>query len=423
MILFTKELFFFIIIVGDKMKKLLDNKVVQIGVTAFCVIAASILLFFCLYHIPTITGFLGKIINILMPLIYGLVLAYIMNPIVKLFEKKVFTKIEKEGTRRNLSIFCTFVVIVGVLVGLISFIIPQLLLSIQSLIINAPIYFKDIETSLIDWVSSNDLEASILENYDTISSSVTDALNNVVLPITNSIISTLSNGVFGIISFIFNFAIGLVFAIYILANTKKFGAGLRKNLYSLFDVDKVNNFIDKIKHINHVFSQFLIGKMCDSGIVGLMTFIFLVIFKYPYPLLIAVIIGLTDLIPYFGPYIGSIPSALLICLVNPVQAITFILFMVVIQQIDANLITPRIQKQATGLPSFWVLFAITLFGGLFGIVGLLIGVPCFTIIYELVNEYVDKRLKKKNLPTDADYYTSPDGLEEKNVKVTKKVAK
>lgn len=405
------------------MKKLLDNKVVQIGVTAFCVIAASILLFFCLYHIPTITGFLGKIINILMPLIYGLVLAYIMNPIVKLFEKKVFTKIEKEGTRRNLSIFCTFVVIVGVLVGLISFIIPQLLLSIQSLIINAPVYFKDIETSLIDWVSSNDLEASILENYDTISSSVTDALNNVVLPITNSIISTLSNGVFGIISFVFNFAIGLVFAIYILANTKKFGAGLRKNLYSLFDVDKVNNFIDKIKHINHVFSQFLIGKMCDSGIVGLMTFIFLVIFKYPYPLLIAVIIGITDLIPYFGPYIGSIPSALLICLVNPVQAITFILFMVVIQQIDANLITPRIQKQATGLPSFWVLFAITLFGGLFGIVGLLIGVPCFTIIYELVNEYVDKRLKKKNLPTDADYYTSPDGLEEKNVKVTKKVAK
>ncbi len=404
------------------MKKLLDNKIVQLGLTAFGVIAACILFGFCLFHVSKILSFFGMLVRILMPLIYGLVLAYIMHPLVNLFERKVFNKINKETTRRNLSIFCTFVIIVGLLVTLISFIIPQLLLSIQSVIVNAPTYFNDLGEWLKNTFTSADADSNLLNNYEVISEYLTTALNNVVLPIANGALTKLSSGIFGIISFIFNFAIGLVFAIYILANTRTFSAGIRKNLYSIFNVDKVNAFIDEIQHINHVFGQFMIGKICDSGTVGLCTLLFLLIFKYPYPLLIAVIIGLTDLIPYFGPYIGSIPSVLLILLVDPVKAVTFILFMVILQQIDANLITPRIQKQATGLPSFWVLFAITLFGGLFGIVGMLIGVPCFTIIYELFNEFTDKRLKRKNMPTETDYYTKVDIVEERVIKakLTKK---
>lgn len=398
------------------MKRLLDKRVVQIGITAFLVIAACILFAFCLMRVDTIFKFLGKLVKILMPLIYGLVLAYIMNPLVKLFESKVFNKITKETTRRNLSIFCSFIIIVGTLVALISFIIPQLLLSVQSVITNAPTYLKDIETWIIKTFSNSDVESSLLENYDTIVGYLTTALNNVVLPMANSAIEKLSSGIFGFISFIFNFVIGLVFAVYILANTRKFGAGLRRTLYSIFNTNSVNNFIDELKHINHVFGQFMIGKICDSGTIGLCTLLFLIIFNYPYPLLIAVIICLTDLIPYFGPYIGSIPSALLILIVDPVKAVTFILFMVILQQIDANLITPRIQKQATGLPSFWVLFAITLFGGLFGLIGLLIGVPCFTIIYEIWNEHIEKRLKKKNLPADVDCYTEVNIQKGKKVK-------
>lgn len=398
------------------MKKLLENRIVQIGITAFCVVAACILFSFCLQRIDYIFEFISKLFKILMPLIYGLVLAYIMNPLVNVFEKKVFDKIPKDETRRNLSIFCSFVIIVGALVALISFIIPQLLLSIQSVIINAPLYIKDVGTWIQNTFSNSQVESSLLNNYDTITGYLITALNNVVLPMANSAVSKLSNGIVGIFSFIFNFAIGLVFAVYILANTRNFGAGIRRSLYSVFDTNKVNNFIDELKHINHVFGQFMVGKICDSGTIGLCTLLFLIIFKYPYPLLIAVIIGLTDLIPYFGPYIGSIPSFLLILLVDPVKALTFILFILVLQQIDANLITPRIQKQATGLPSFWVLFAITLFGGLFGLVGLLIGVPCFTIIYELYNEHVEKRLKKKNMPTDTDYYTKMNIVEEKKIK-------
>ena len=398
------------------MKKLLENRIVQIGVMAFLVIAAAILFYYLIFLIPSIWKFLCEITSILMPLIFGLILAYIMHPIVRLFESKVFVKLKSDTAKRNLSILCTIVVIVGVIVALISVIIPQLLLSIQSLIVNVPAYAKNVETALLDWLSNSEVEETVLDNYDDIIGYITSALNDVVLPATNSAISNLSKGIFGVFSFIFNFAIGTVFAVYILANTKNFGAGIRKTLYSIFNVERVNDFIDEVKHINHVFGQFMIGKICDSSIVALCTLVFLLIFHYPYALLIAVIIGLTDLIPYFGPYIGSVPSALLICLVDPVKALTFILFMIVLQQIDGNLITPRIQKQATGLPSFWVLFSITLFGGLFGLIGLLIAVPCFTIIYELFCDNINKRLRKKNMPIDEEFYTDMKSIEEKKIK-------
>lgn len=399
------------------MKKLTNNKILQIGLTAFLVIVTCIFFSFCLLNIKHIASFIGKIIYILRPLIYGLVLAYVMHPMVNFFENKAFNKMKNEILKRNLSILCGFILILGIIITLFSIVIPQLLQSIQSVIVNAPVYFKDLGDLITSWLKNSDLKTIFLDNYDTISTFVTKSLNDVVLPLANNALSNLSVGIIGVLSFVFNFAIGLVFAVYILANTKVFGAGIRKMMYSLFNVEKVNGFIDEVKHVNHVFGQFMIGKICDSFLfVMTCTFLFLIIFDYPYPLLIAVIIGLTDLIPYFGPYIGSIPSALLICLVNPVKALTFLLFIVVLQQIDGNLITPRIQKQATGLPSFWVLFAITFFGGLFGVVGLLIGVPCFTIIYEIITEYVDKRLKVKNLPTSVDYYMDIDGLSQKVVK-------
>ena len=399
------------------MKKLLDNKVVQIGIMAFLVIAACILFTFVLIHVKDILEFISSIIKIMMPLIFGLVLAYIMHPIVNLFDKKVFKKVDKETTRRNLSILCTLFAILGIFVALFSIVLPELFQSIQSLIINVPDYLKEFEIYILDWLNDNqELKASVMQNYDQVAQYILNAANNVVLPVVDNIVNGLSTGIIGAVSFIFNLVVGLVFAVYLLANTKKFGAGIRKTLYSFFNVDKVNGFINEVKHINHVFGQFMVGKVCDSSIVAMSTFLFLLIFGYPYPLLIAVIIGLTDLIPYFGPYIGTIPSALLICLVDPIKALTFILWIVVLQQIDSNLITPRIQTKATGLPSFWVLFAITLFGGLFGIIGLLIAVPCFTIIYELACEFVDNNLKKKNMPTEVEYYTKIDGLEKKKIK-------
>ena len=204
------------------MKKLLENKVVQIGIVSFCVIAACIVFSFLLLNLNSFFSFLKSLISIMMPLIFGLVLAYIMHPIVSLFDKKVFTKIEKPGTRRNLSIFCTMVVIIGVIAALFSIVLPELFASIQSLIINIPEYLKNLEVGIVNWLSDNkELEQSVLENYDTVAEYLINATNNVILPMVDGVVTKLSTGIFGVFSFVFNFVIGLVFAVYILANTKK----------------------------------------------------------------------------------------------------------------------------------------------------------------------------------------------------------
>nr|MCR5224147.1 AI-2E family transporter [Bacilli bacterium] len=338
------------------------------------------------------------------------------HPIVDLFEDNVFKKVTNKTTRRNLSITVTMAIIIGLVTALISIIIPELLNSIKSILVNLPSYLNDLEGIIKAWIADSTIEEQIMSNYENVLSSITNNLNNIALPAVNSAINNLGSGLLAIAKGILNWLIGFVFAVYILANTKNFGAGTKKVLYSLFDNNKVNTFIVELKHINKIFVNFMIGKVTDSSIILLTTFLFLLICGFPYPLLIAVIIGLTDLIPYFGPYIGTVPSAILICFVSPVKAIIFVLFIIVLQQIDANLITPRIQSNATGLPSFWVLFAITLFGGLFGIVGLLIGVPVFTIIYELVRDLIDKRLAKKNMPIDKEYYEKHDSIEKKTIK-------
>jgi predicted PurR-regulated permease PerM len=394
------------------MKKLLENKYAQIVISIFIVI----LFYFFILHLGDVVGVLGGLLNVMKPLIIGLVLAYIMHPIVNVFEKKAFKNVKNPTVRRNLSITVTLAIIVGVIVTLISIIIPELLNSIKSIIVNMPSYLTDAEDIIRRWISDSAIEDQVMANYDNILSTITNGLNDIALPAVNSAINNLGSGLLALAKGILNWLIGFVFAVYILANTKNFGSGAKKVLYSIFDNEHVNSFIVELKHINTVFVNFMIGKVTDSSIILLTTFLFLLICGFPYPLLIAVIIGLTDLIPYFGPYIGTVPSAILICFVSPVKAIIFVLFIIVLQQIDANLITPRIQSNATGLPSFWVLFAITLFGGIFGIVGLLIGVPVFTIIYELIRDMIDKRLVKKNMPIDKEYYEKHDSIEKKTIK-------
>ncbi|MCR4581400.1 MAG: AI-2E family transporter, partial [Bacilli bacterium] len=393
-------------------KKILENRYVQIAL----VICFVILFYFFVLHIGDFINLIGGLLSILSPLIIGLVLAYIMHPIVNMFENRVLKKVKNKTTRRNLSITITLAIIVGIIVTLISIIIPELLNSIKSIIVHLPSYLNDLENIIRNWISDSAIERQVMDNYDTILSAVTNGLNDIALPAVNTAINNLGSGLLAVAKGILNWLIGFVFAVYILANTNNFGAGTKKVLYSLFDSRAVNEFIVEVKHINKIFVNFMIGKVTDSSIILLLTFIFLLVCGFPYPLLIAVIIGLTDLIPYFGPYIGTVPSAILICFVDPVKALIFVVFIIVLQQIDANLITPRIQSTATGLPSFWVLFAITLFGGLFGIPGLLVGVPVFTVIYEIVRDLIDKRLAKKNMPIDKEYYEKHDSIEKKTIK-------
>ncbi|MBR6072999.1 MAG: AI-2E family transporter [Bacilli bacterium] len=394
------------------MKKVFENKYAQIALG----VCAIILFYFFILHIGFFYEALRGLLKILSPLIIGCVLAYIMHPIVNLIEDKLLKVVKKETFRRNLAITIVIVIILGIAVTLTRIIIPELLNSIKTIIVNVPSYMLTLKSIIRDWIADSAIEEQVMANYDNMLTTINDNLNNIALPTINAAIENLGAGLLFVFKGVFNWLIGFVFAIYILANTKNFGAGAKKILYATFDNERVNDFIVELKHINKVFVNFMIGKVTDSSIILITTFIFLFVFKFPYPLLIAVIIGVTDLIPYFGPYIGTVPSTLLIMLVDPVKAIIFVIFIIILQQVDANLITPRIQSNATGLPSFWVLFAITLFGGIWGLVGLLVGVPLFTIIYEIIRDIVNKKLAKKNLPIDKEYYEKHDSIVGKTIK-------
>ncbi len=376
------------------------SKYFKWGLTAFLVVVASTLFYFLVFHLGSIVGLLSKLLKVLTSLVIGLVIAYLLHPIVNFFENKVYKKMKNKTKKRNLAIATTLAIVFIVLSTIISIIIPQLLTSIISLINNSDTYVNEL-SEIVKKVLSNGENA---EKYSSMINDFVISLKSNVLPFAQTSLTKISSGIIGAFTGFLNLLIGIVFAVYILANTSNFGAGIRKTLYAFFNVDKVNKFIDNVEHVNTIFLRFMVGKVTDSSIVCLCTFLFLLICRFPYAVLIAVIIGLTDLIPYFGPYIGTIPSALLLCVVDPLMALIFIAFIICLQQIDANLITPRIQSNATGLPSFWVLFAITLFGGFFGVIGLLIGVPCFTIIYEVVKNFISDRLEEKKLPVDTDYY-------------------
>ena len=380
------------------------SKYFKWGLTAFLVVVASIIFFYLTFQFGAILGFVAKIFKVLTALTIGLVIAYLLHPIVNFFEKKVYKNIKKEERRRNLSIATTLVIVFVILTTIISIVIPQLLTSIISLINNSDTYVSQL-TDYLNKVLSNGDNA---EKYSAMINDIVVNLKSNVLPFAQTSLTKISSGIIGAFTGFLNILIGIVFAVYILANTKNFGAAIRKTLYAFFNVEKVNKFIDNVEHVNSIFLRFMIGKVTDSSIVALCTFSFLIICKFPYAVLIAVIIGLTDLIPYFGPYIGTIPSAILLAVVDPLFAVIFIAFIICLQQIDANLITPRIQSNAAGLPSFWVLFAITFFGGFFGVVGLLIGVPCFTIIYEIVKNFIQDKLAEKKLPIETDFYEDHD---------------
>ena len=198
---------------------------------------------------------------------------------------------------------------------------------------------------------------------------------------------------------------GFVISIYYLSDKEGFISGIKKITYSIFKVKTANHILDNARHTNDIFGNFCIGKLLDGFTVGFITFIFLTIFGYPYALLIGVLIGITNMIPYFGPYIGTIPSALLILMDNPTKCLVFILFIIALQQVDSYIIEPKLCGSRTGLKSFWVLASILLFGNIFGIVGMLVAVPVFALIYGYLNNKVTTRLKEKKLPTEAKDYS------------------
>ena len=383
----------------------------------FGAISLSILFFFLIYRFQGFGDAISKLTGILMPFIYGAVIAYLLKPVCNCVENFLRRLLpEKMGTAANM-LAVTISLLFGILVvyALIMMIVPQLITSVTTLYYTARNNLND----FVDWASPQEIIASnqkLLDFIETSYDNLQDTLDNLVrtklVPSMQSLLSGAALGVMSFVTFLKNIVIGLIVSVYLLASRKKFGQQGKLILYSLVKPRWANLIMEEIRYADRMFGGFINGKILDSAIIGVLCYIACLIFKFPSALLVSVIIGVTNVIPFFGPFIGAIPATLLILIQNPIKALWFVLFVLVLQQVDGNIIGPKILGNTTGLSSFWVLFAILLFGGLWGFVGMIIGVPLFAVIYDVLKKFVFHGLRRNEemelVTTYHDNFGDPD---------------
>ena len=383
----------------------------------FGAISLSILFFFLIYRFQGFGDAISKLTGILMPFIYGAVIAYLLKPVCNCVENFLRRLLpEKMGTAANM-LAVTISLLFGILVvyALIMMIVPQLITSVTTLYYTARNNLND----FVDWASHQEIIASnqkLLDFIETSYDNLQDTLDNLVrtklIPSMQSLLSGAALGVMSLVTFLKNIVIGLIVSVYLLASRKKFGQQGKLILYSLIKPRWADIILEEILYADKMFGGFINGKILDSAIIGVLCYIACLIFKFPSALLVSVIIGVTNVIPFFGPFIGAIPATLLILIQNPIKALWFILFVLVLQQVDGNIIGPKILGNTTGLSSFWVLFAILLFGGLWGFVGMIIGVPLFAVIYDVLKKFVFHGLRRNEemelVTTYHDNFGDPD---------------
>ena len=367
----------------------------------FGAISLSILFFFLIYRFQGFGDAISKLTGILMPFIYGAVIAYLLKPVCNCVENFLRRLLpEKMGTVANM-LAVTVSLLFGILVvyALIMMIVPQLITSVTTLYYTARNNLND----FVDWASHQEIVASnqkLLDFIETSYDNLQDMLDNIVrtklVPSMQSLLSGAALGVMSFVTFLKNIIIGVIVSVYLLASRKKFGQQCKMILYSLIKPRWADIILEEILYADKMFGGFINGKILDSAIIGVLCYIACLIFKFPSALLVSVIIGVTNVIPFFGPFIGAIPATLLILIQNPIKALWFVLFVLVLQQVDGNIIGPKILGNTTGLSSFWVLFAILLFGGLWGFVGMIIGVPLFAVIYDVIKKLVFHGLNRND---------------------------
>ena len=400
-----------------------DKKYLYWGMTAFGVIACAILFYMVLSYLPALGKALGKLVKILSPFIWGLVITYLLLPLMRLMERNVFGPLMKKAYRKNkkddghklargLSILVSEIVMLAIITALVYLILPQLYSSIESMVQNSNGYAATVEV----WINNLLRDYPEIMEYantvlDEVSVELRSWVQNTVLPGLGSMISNLTTGVYYVVMGIYNLIIGIIVSVYILGNVESFTAGCRRLLYSLFSVETAEKIREGVAFTDRTFMGFINGKLLDSAIIGLICYIFCAIVNMPYALLVSVIVGVTNIIPFFGPLLGAVPSAFIILMANPLKALIFVIFVIVLQQVDGNIIGPKILGNSIGIDGFWVMFSIILGAGLFGFWGMLLGVPVFVVIYTLLNDLVEKRLKKSDLPWETASYEDLDHID------------
>lgn len=376
-----------------------NKKLFLYGAAAgFCAISLSILFFFFIFKLPELSVILDRLTKILAPFIYGSVIAYLLRPICNRLSSLLqewFPKL-KEKTVNMISVTGSLLAGILIVYALIAILVPQVYYSIVSIWDTIPSKMHGILQYWSDTFGEGDMLIELIDEYsETLYDTVNNWARNTLFPNLTSIVSGVGMSVWKLFIFLKDILIGLIVTVYVLYNRKTFKRQAVLIIKSLLNKKQADAVLEELHYVDYLFGGFVSGKILDSAIIGVLCYASCLILRFPNALLVSFIIGITNIIPFFGPFIGAVPATILILLENPVKALWFILFILVLQQIDGNIIGPKILGNRTGLSSFWVMFSIVLFGGVWGIVGMVIAVPLMAVIYDLVRRFVYNRLARK----------------------------
>lgn len=404
-----------------------DKKYLYWCLTGLGIVCGGIVFYFLLFNGQIFINALNYVLNILQPFILGFVIAYILTPIVNTLEHRamypIYKKIKKENAKpfagklkkqfRVVSVILSYLILIVVLAALIWMIIPELIMNVANIVTQIPGAIKSIYTSILDFVQNGNAFTEFLQNnlnIDLLGMIRGFDLNELIswatgyLSEIGNLIGGISNTIATTVQMTINVIVGLVASVYFLYGKERFAAQAKKFSFAIFERKTANKLIKDFRFIHKTFIGFFAGKIVDAAILGVLCFIGLSILHTPYAALISVYVGVTSIIPFFGPYLGAIPSAILLLLVSPWDCLVFVIFIIILQQIDGNIIGPKILGNTTGLTGFYVIFGIIVFGAIWGIFGMLVGIPVFAVIYAFIRRYLNKKLDGKNMTHDTGEY-------------------
>lgn len=390
-----------------------------IAIYAFLVLAAVIIFYEGVQNIDRLSGYFGAAVGFIQPVVYGFVFAYLLNPLLRLYDDKLLRFLSRDklkpGTRRTLALVLTYPTVIIAIIAFVAVVVPQLVESIETLFNNVPSYIRALE-ELYTTITNNMKDYQLL-NEGAESDALMNSVISMVIGTTEGLLEQAYEYLTGLVpqiltasakftTSIINILLGIIISIYFLFDREKLFAQARKIATAIFPQRATTLFYDIAMDSHRVFSGFISGKVIDSIIIGILCFVGMTILRLPYAVLISVIVGVTNIIPYFGPFIGAIPGILIILIDDPIKALWFAIFILLLQQFDGNVLGPKILGDTTGLSALWVIFAIMLFNGVFGVLGMFIGVPLFAVIYNLIKRIVGFFLRKKELSTNTRDYAS-----------------
>jgi len=402
-----------------------DKQYLYWGMTAFCVIAACILFYMLVSNLTWMGGALQRFVRILSPFIWGLAIAYLLYPLMKIYMRGIFVPLARAVYKKNpkaetkipklargLSVFLSLITLLILLAGLIWMVGPQLYSSIESLVVNSSSYVRTVDAWLAKLLRDYpEVESALSGLFGDVSDGLVAWATNNLLPELKGLITNVTMNVYNILRGIYNILIGMVVSVYVLYSRETFAAHCKKLMYSVFSLEASKKILDALKFANEVFMGFISGKILDSAIIGIMCYTGCLIMKTPYGVLCSFIVGITNVIPFFGPLFGMIPSTLIVLMEDPLRAIIFLVFVILLQQFDGNILGPKILGGSVGINGFWVLFSIIVGAGLFGFAGMLLGVPVFVVIYTFFKNIVNRKLVRSNITTDSEDFKRIDYID------------